>query len=233
MNVIIIGDIILDINYLSTITRNAPEANHIPVHNIHYVEYILGGAANVAYNLSRLGINVELISCSGKSEYHHNFKKITNILNEKNVKFKLFIDRNKKYITTKNRIIHNNNICARYDVEDDSEKYRGSHKGGRGRGRGHMSHIQGHMSHIQGHMSHIQGHMSHIQGHMSQRRTRSHVTKADAVTCHKGGRGHMSQRRSRSHVTHTGSHVTHYYEKYRFHIYIISFYIILSFSPFM
>ena len=121
MNVIIIGDIILDINYLSTITRNAPEANHIPVHKIHDVEYILGGAANVAYNLSRLGINVELISCSGKSEYHHNFKKITNILNEKNVKFKLFIDRNKKYITTKNRIIHNNNICARYDVEDDSD----------------------------------------------------------------------------------------------------------------
>jgi hypothetical protein len=30
---------------------------------------------------------------------------------------------------------------------------------------------------------------------------RSHVTKADAVTCHEGGCGHMSRRRMRSHVT--------------------------------
>lgn len=121
MNVIVIGDIMLDINYLSTITRNAPEANHIPVHKIHDVEYILGGAANVALNLNRLGINLELISCIGGNEYHHNFKKLTDILNEKNVKFKLFIDKNKKCITTKNRIIHSGNICARYDVEDDSD----------------------------------------------------------------------------------------------------------------
>lgn len=121
MNVIVIGDIMLDINYLSTVTRNAPEANHIPVHKIHDVEYILGGAANVAFNLNILGINLELISCIGGNEYHHNFKKLTDILNEKNVKFKLFIDRNKNCITTKNRIIHHNNICARYDVEDDSD----------------------------------------------------------------------------------------------------------------
>jgi D-beta-D-heptose 7-phosphate kinase/D-beta-D-heptose 1-phosphate adenosyltransferase len=121
MNVIVIGDIMLDINYLSTITRNAPEANHIPVHKIHDVEYILGGAANVAVNLTRLGANVELVSCIGGNEDDHNLKKLMNILNEKNVNFKLFIDKNKKCITTKNRIIHNGNICARYDVEDDSD----------------------------------------------------------------------------------------------------------------
>ena len=121
MNVVVIGDIILDVNHFSTITRNAPEANHIPVHKIHKVKYILGGAANVAFNLNRLGINVELVSCIGGNEHHHNFKKIIEILNEKNVNFKFFIDKNKKSITTKNRIIHHNNICARYDVEDDSD----------------------------------------------------------------------------------------------------------------
>ena len=47
MNVIVIGDVMLDINYFSTISRNAPEANHIPVHKINNIEYILGGAANV------------------------------------------------------------------------------------------------------------------------------------------------------------------------------------------
>jgi D-beta-D-heptose 7-phosphate kinase/D-beta-D-heptose 1-phosphate adenosyltransferase len=122
INVIVIGDIMLDINYFSTISRNAPEANHIPVHKINNTEYILGGAANVAINLTRLGANVELISCIGvTSDDDVHFKKIKDILNEKNVKFKLFIDRNKNCITTKNRIIHHNNICARYDVEDDSD----------------------------------------------------------------------------------------------------------------
>ena len=125
INVIVIGDIMLDINYFSTISRNAPEANHIPVHKINNTEYILGGAANVAVNLTRLGANVELISCIGvsgvTSDDDVHFKKIKDILNEKNVKFKLFIDRNKNCITTKNRIINNDNICARYDVEDDSD----------------------------------------------------------------------------------------------------------------
>jgi D-beta-D-heptose 7-phosphate kinase/D-beta-D-heptose 1-phosphate adenosyltransferase len=119
---IVIGDIMLDINYFSTISRNAPEANHIPVHKINNTEYILGGSANVAVNLTRLGANVELISCIGvTSDDDVHFKKIKDILNEKNVKFKLFIDRNKNCITTKNRIINNDNICARYDVEDDSD----------------------------------------------------------------------------------------------------------------
>ena len=122
---IVIGDIMLDINYFSTISRNAPEANHIPVHKINNTEYILGGAANVAVNLTRLGANVELISCIGvsgvTSDDDVHFKKIKDILNEKNVKFKLFIDRNKNCITTKNLIINNDNICARYDVEDDSD----------------------------------------------------------------------------------------------------------------
>jgi bifunctional ADP-heptose synthase (sugar kinase/adenylyltransferase) len=118
MNVIVIGDIMLDINYLSTITRNAPEANHIPVHKIHDVEYILGGAANVAFNLNRLGINLELISCIGGNEDHHNFKKLTDILNEKNVNFKLFIDKNKKCITTKNPLVCMSLLPTKYYSSD-------------------------------------------------------------------------------------------------------------------
>ena len=121
MNVIVIGDVILDVNYFSTITRNAPEANHIPVHKIYNVEYIPGGAANVALNITRLGANVELISCIGGNDDDDNLKIITDILNENRVKFNFFTDKNKKCITTKSRIIHNDNICARYDVEDDSD----------------------------------------------------------------------------------------------------------------
>ena len=50
MNILVIGDIMLDINYNSIINRTAPEAN-IPIYNISDVNYILGGASNVAQNL--------------------------------------------------------------------------------------------------------------------------------------------------------------------------------------
>ena len=53
MNILVIGDIMLDINYISIIERRAPEAD-IPIHNINNVNYILGGAANVAQNLKPL-----------------------------------------------------------------------------------------------------------------------------------------------------------------------------------
>ena len=53
MNIIIIGDVMLDINYNSQVTRNAPEAD-IPIYNILDTNYILGGAGNVANNLKNL-----------------------------------------------------------------------------------------------------------------------------------------------------------------------------------
>ena len=41
MKVIVVGDIILDINYISDIKRTAPEAANIPVHDIIATNYIL------------------------------------------------------------------------------------------------------------------------------------------------------------------------------------------------
>jgi len=43
MNIIVIGDIMLDINHISTIFIKAPEAD-IPIYNIIYKQIILGGA---------------------------------------------------------------------------------------------------------------------------------------------------------------------------------------------
>ena len=53
MNIIVIGDVMLDINHHCITTRKAPEAN-IPVYNIINTEYKLGGASNVASNLKNL-----------------------------------------------------------------------------------------------------------------------------------------------------------------------------------
>lgn len=112
MNILVVGDIMLDINYNSIINRTAPEAN-IPIHNINNVNYILGGASNVAQNLNSLEVNVELISVIGNDSYGEIMKKK---LDEKKIKYKLFEDLRKT--TQKHRIFNNNIILVRYDIED-------------------------------------------------------------------------------------------------------------------
>jgi D-beta-D-heptose 7-phosphate kinase/D-beta-D-heptose 1-phosphate adenosyltransferase len=99
MNIIIIGDIMLDINQNSVIERNASESV-IPIYDILDVNYILGGAANVALNLTKLETNVELISVIGNDQFG---KIIKNILQDNGVNNKLFIDNDRK-TTQKNRI---------------------------------------------------------------------------------------------------------------------------------
>jgi D-beta-D-heptose 7-phosphate kinase/D-beta-D-heptose 1-phosphate adenosyltransferase len=116
MNIIVIGDIMLDINYESEVTRQAPEAN-IPIYNILGHNYILGGAANVAQNLKYLDTNVELISFIGNDSYASIIK---NILETKQIQYKLFIDEN-RCTTQKNRIFLNNKLQVRYDIEDTSD----------------------------------------------------------------------------------------------------------------
>ena len=112
MNILVIGDIMLDINYTSKIERNAPEAN-IPIHNITNVEYILGGASNVAYNLNNLGANVELISVTGNDKYSETVK---NILDNKGINYQIFVDQNRP-TTNKNRIFNGDKLDVRYDIE--------------------------------------------------------------------------------------------------------------------
>lgn len=116
MNVLVIGDVMIDINYFSKIERNAPEAN-IPIHNILDINYILGGASNVANNLNQLNVNVELISVVGNDIFGD---KIKSILEKNQIKNKLFLD-NERKTTQKNRIIHNNAVTVRYDIEDTKD----------------------------------------------------------------------------------------------------------------
>lgn len=113
MNILVIGDIMLDINYISIIERRAPEAD-IPIHNINNVNYILGGAANVAQNLKYLDVNVEVISITGNDYYGGIIK---SVLDEKQIKYTIF-DEDLRKTTQKHRIFNNNAIAVRYDIED-------------------------------------------------------------------------------------------------------------------
>ena len=113
MNICVLGDIMLDINYISNTNRKAPEAD-ISIYNILETNYILGGATNVAKNLNNLNNNVELISVIGDDDIG---EKIICILDELNIKNKLFIDNNRK-TTQKNRIFLDNVLTTRFDIED-------------------------------------------------------------------------------------------------------------------
>jgi len=112
MNIIVVGDVMLDINKYCNITRKAPEAD-IPIYNILDVNYILGGSANVATNLTNLKTNVELISVIG-DDVHGNT--LLELVHSKNITKKFFVDKG-RHTSQKNRIFHNNELVVRYDVE--------------------------------------------------------------------------------------------------------------------
>jgi len=116
MNILVIGDIMLDINHNSCVNRNAPEAD-IPIYDVTNINYILGGAANVAQNLKNLEANVELISVIGDDFFG---KKIKKLLDSKNIKNCLIIDEDRK-TTQKNRIFYNNTLTTRFDIEDKDD----------------------------------------------------------------------------------------------------------------
>ena len=112
MRIIIYGELIQDKYYYSTTSRMAPEAN-IPVYLESNTELKLGGAANVAINLSSF-CNVEFISVI--SNDYNEFNEVEKILNKNNIKFQFFKENRKSII--KNRIICNNFIVNRFDIED-------------------------------------------------------------------------------------------------------------------
>ena len=88
MNLLVIGDIMIDINYVDDINRNAPEAD-IPIYNILEVNHNLGGASNVAQNLKNLETNIEIISIVGDDNYG---SIIQTMLSDKEIKHNLFIN---------------------------------------------------------------------------------------------------------------------------------------------
>ena len=74
MNIIVIGDIMLDINYQSEITRQAPEAD-IPIYNILGTNYILGGAS--LFNKLKNNVDIMHMFVINNKEGSVKFPKLT------------------------------------------------------------------------------------------------------------------------------------------------------------
>lgn len=113
--ILIIGDSILDTYIEGDVSRISPEAP-IPVVKIKNKGNKLGGAANVASNITSLKMSCTLISSIGTDSYGENFKKLLEDKKIDNILFKT-----KKTTTTKVRIMGNNQQVIRLDFEDFDE----------------------------------------------------------------------------------------------------------------
>ena len=67
VRILVVGDVMLDHYIWGKVDRVSPEAP-VPVVGVTEDSYRLGGAANVAHNISRLGGGVSILSVAGNDE---------------------------------------------------------------------------------------------------------------------------------------------------------------------
>lgn len=114
--ILVIGDLMLDQYFYGTVTRISPEAP-VPVNLIRGIQNKLGGAANVAHNLSRLGCQVYISGAIGEDNHGDILKSLL---------AELSIDRSgiittKQRTITKIRILGGHQQMLRLDFEDKED----------------------------------------------------------------------------------------------------------------
>jgi rfaE bifunctional protein kinase chain/domain len=117
MNVLIIGDVMID-NYLwGKVERISPEAP-VPIVSIQKKESRLGGAANVAINIQSLGANPFLCSVIGGDS---NGRAFLDLLQLMNMSSEGLFQSNDRPTTVKTRVIGNNHQMLRVDEEREED----------------------------------------------------------------------------------------------------------------
>jgi D-glycero-beta-D-manno-heptose-7-phosphate kinase len=114
-NVLVIGDVMLDAYWWGKVERISPEAP-VPIVHVQKREYRLGGAANVALNLKRLGAEPVLCSLIGHDADGDQFLKL---LDAEGINNDGLIYSKVRPTTVKTRIISGKNQLLRVDTEED------------------------------------------------------------------------------------------------------------------
>ncbi|MBS1622959.1 MAG: hypothetical protein JST83_02995 [Bacteroidetes bacterium] len=117
VKVLVIGDIILDHYMFGQIHRISPEAP-VPIVDIEYEENRLGGAANVALNLSELGARPTLMSVIGDDK---SGRTIFELLKKNQIHHDYIITSQSRTTSHKTRIYDDERQVVRFDQEDDSD----------------------------------------------------------------------------------------------------------------
>ena len=114
--ILVVGDAMLDKYYFGEVTRISPEAP-VPINRVLEVKETLGGAANVAHNLSLLGCQTSLAARIGNENHGETFIKK---LSARGIDFSLTV-KTSQPTTTKIRIISGHQQMMRLDFEDTAE----------------------------------------------------------------------------------------------------------------
>lgn len=113
--IVVIGDIMLDQYIVGTNTRKSPEAD-VPIIKINHNQNKLGGAANVAYNLTQLGSEAILFCITGVDQSALLLEKL---LEEAQIESHIIKD-SKRCTTVKTRVINDSyDQFIRLDTENN------------------------------------------------------------------------------------------------------------------
>jgi D-glycero-beta-D-manno-heptose-7-phosphate kinase len=113
----VIGDIMLDQYYWGSVSRISPEAP-VPVVEVHSESIRLGGAANVANNITALGAQPYLIGVVGSDM---NGEKLSSLVTESGLSPEGIIVDDKRATTIKSRVIAHGQHVVRFDRETTLE----------------------------------------------------------------------------------------------------------------
>lgn len=114
LNILIIGDVMIDSYYWGKVDRISPEAP-VPIVAVKKRESRLGGAANVALNIKALGATPILCSVVGKDEEG---EELLTLLKQNHQTTEGILKSDNRRTTKKTRIIGNNHQMLRIDGED-------------------------------------------------------------------------------------------------------------------
>lgn len=116
LNVLIVGDVMIDSYLWGTVERISPEAP-VPVLTVKKRERRLGGAGNVIMNVKALGCTPLIASVIGKDEEGQHF---LSILNQHGISRDSVVISDKRSTTVKHRIIGGTQHLLRVDSETDA-----------------------------------------------------------------------------------------------------------------
>lgn len=117
LKVLIIGDVMLDSYIWGSVDRISPEAP-VPVINVSRKDFRLGGAANVALNISSLGASPILCALIGNDD---DGRKLIQRLDENKMSKEGIVVSNDRPTTVKTRVIASHQHVVRVDEESDRE----------------------------------------------------------------------------------------------------------------
>ncbi len=112
--ILILGDIMLDEYLFGQVNRISPEAP-VPVVEVTSDRFLLGGAANVAANIRKLGDKPLLLGVVGLDEAS---VKLTHLLKSKQISSDYLINDDSRQTTLKTRVMAGNQQIVRYDREN-------------------------------------------------------------------------------------------------------------------